>query len=134
MGSGEANMTSTTPRDIALSYIDACSRKDFDAVRPLLAADVRFVGPSRELVGADDYIAVLRRIAPIWVRSEVRKVFCDGGDVCVIYDLVTNTAAGAVPTVEWLTVVGEKIASVFLSFDRVTFKPASDELALRKAG
>jgi len=65
----------------------------------------------------------------VWGRSDVKKVFVDGNEVCVIYDFVTNTPAGAVPIVEWLRVEDGQIASVTLFFDRVAFKPAADELA-----
>jgi hypothetical protein len=70
----------------------------------------------------------------VWLRSDVKRVFTDGPEVCVIYDLVTDTPAGAVPIVEWLRVEQRKITSVTLIFDRVAFKPASDELARRLAG
>ena len=76
---------------------------------------------------------MLRRLGPVWVRSDVKKVFADGADMCVIYDFVTDTAAGAVPLVEWLRIEGGRIAAVTLFFDRMTFKPASEELA-RRAG
>ena len=46
---------------------------------------------------------------------------------------VTDSAAGAVPLVEWLTVERSRIARVRLFFDRLAFKPASEELA-RRAG
>jgi hypothetical protein len=68
------------------------------------------------------------------VRSDVKKVFTDGPEVCVIYDFVTNTPAGAVPIVEWLRIEGGRITSVTLVFDRIAFKPASDEIARRAAG
>ena len=119
------------PKSIALSYIEACGRKDFDAVAPLLAPDLNFVGPANSLTGAAPYLAVLRRIGPVWVRSDVKKVFTDGPDVCVIYDFVTDTPAGSVPIVEWLRIDDGRIASVKLFFDRVSFKPASDEIAKR---
>jgi hypothetical protein len=68
------------------------------------------------------------------VRSDVKKVFTDGPDICVIYDFVTDTPAGAVPIVEWLRVEGGRISSVTLVFDRIAFKPASDEIARRSVG
>lgn len=117
------------PRDIALAYIDACAHRDLDAVAPLLAPDMTFVGPGRTLTGAREYLAILRRLGPIWVASEVKKTFTDGPEVCVIYDLVTSTAAGAVPIVEWLRIERGVITSVTLLFDRVAFRPATDELA-----
>ena len=120
---------SQNPKEVALAYIEACGRKDLDAVATLLAPGVRFVGPGNELTGAPAYLAVLRRLGPVWERSDVKHIFADGSDVCVIYDFVTNTQAGAVPIVEWLRIEAAKVAAVTLIFDRLTFKPASDELA-----
>jgi len=122
-----------TPRDIALDYIAACARQELDVVASLLSPDIHFIGPNNDTTGATPYLAVLRRLAPVWVRSDVKKVFADGPDVCVIYDFVTNTAAGAVPIVEWLKIEGGKIASITLILDCLAFKPASDELARRAA-
>ena len=119
------------PKSIALAYIDACARKDFDALPSLLAPDMTFAGPGNALTGAEPYLAVLRRIGAVWVRSDVKKVFVDGNEVCVIYDFVTDTPAGAVPTVEWLSIEDGRVGSVRLFFDRVTFKPAADEVARR---
>jgi hypothetical protein len=115
-------------RNIALAYIEACGAKKWDEVSKLLSPKVTFIGPNRSITGADQYLAVLKRIEPVWVRSDVKKVFADGPEVCVIYDFVTNTAAGAVLTVEWLRVEDGRVASVTLLFDRVAFKPAADRL------
>jgi hypothetical protein len=117
------------PRDIALAYIAACGRKDLDSVASLLAPDIRFSGPNRTSAGAEQYLAVLKWLGPIWVQSDVKQVWSDGPDVCVIYNFVSNTPAGAVPIVEWLRIEAGKVASVTLIFDRVAFKPASDALA-----
>lgn len=121
------------PKSIALAYIGACGRKDLDAVAPLLAPDIHFTGPSGIIDGATPYLATLRRIGVVWVGSDVRKVFADGNDICVIYDLVTDTPAGAVPAVEWLRIEDGHIRSVNLYFDRIAFKPASEEVAARTA-
>src|SRR5215467_9299945 len=120
-------------KQVALEYIEACGRKDYDAVSRLLSPTMTFVGPGNALTGAAPYLSVLRRLGPVWVRSDVKKVFVDGDEVCVIYDLITDTAADAVPIVEWLRIENSQIASVKLFFDRVTFKPASEELAHRAA-
>jgi hypothetical protein len=120
-------------KDIALAYIDACARKKWDAVAPLLADDIKFVGTSNTVTGSTPYLAVLKRLGPVWERSDVRKVFEDGADVCVIYDFVTSTPAGSVPIVEWLRIENGHIRQINLFFDRVAFKPAADELARRSA-
>ena len=116
-------------KQVALEYIEACGRKDYDIVGRLLSPSVNFVGPGNAVTGAAPYLAVLRRLGPVWRRSDVKKVFVDGNEVCVIYDFVTDTPAGAVPIVEWLRVKDGQIASVNLFFDRVAFKPAADEIA-----
>jgi predicted ester cyclase len=121
----------TEAKSVALAYIDACGRKDWDAVTETLDEHVQFLGPGNAVTGAGAYLAVLRRIAPVWVRSDVKKVLSDGPEVCVLYDFVTDTPAGTVPIVEWLNVEQGKIKSVNLLFDRVAFKPASDELRTR---
>jgi len=121
------------PKSIALAYIERCGSGCFEAVASLLAPDVKFVGPGNTVTGDAAYLVVLRRLGPIWKGSEVKKVFVDGADVAVIYDFVTDTPAGSVPIVEWLRVEGGRITAVNLFFDRVAFKPASDELARRAA-
>lgn len=125
------------PKSIALAYVDACARKDLDAVARLIAPDLEFVGVSGTVRGAEPYLAILRRLGAVWVRSDVQKVFTDGNDVCVLYDFVTDTPAGAVPCVEWLRVEGGRIRWAKLVFDRVSFQPARDEMerrAVRAAG
>jgi hypothetical protein len=125
-------MTKLDTKTIALRYIDACARKDYETLAPLLAPDLRYVGPANKIDGAGPYLATLRRIGAIWLRSDVKKVFTDGDEACVIYDLVTDTPAGAVRIVEWLRVDDAgRIASVTLLFDRVAFQPAGEELARR---
>ncbi len=119
------------PKSIALAYIEGCGRKDLAAVAPLLAPDVHFAGPNGTIDGVEDYLAVLRRIGVVWVRSDVRKVFADGNDVCVIYDFVTDTPAGAVLAVERRRIEDGRIRFIDLVFDRVTFQPARDEGARR---
>jgi hypothetical protein len=48
---------------------------------------------------------------------EVRKLFGDANDVCVIYDLVTDTPAGTIPSAAWYKIGAGKITSVQVFFD-----------------
>ncbi len=108
------------PKSVVLDYVERCGRGDFDGVAGLLAPDVEYAGPGNATKGADAYLAVLRRIGAVWRGSELKRAFADGGDVCVIYDFVTQTGA-RVPIVEWAAVRDGRIASVRLFFDRATF-------------
>ncbi len=114
-------------------YIEASGSKDYDTVREILTPDVSFKGPFMKLGSSQAFIAGLERMAPIWERNVVQKVLSDGNQVCVLYDFVTNTAAGAVPCIELLKFEDDRISSVELFFDRAQFAPAQEALAKRAA-
>jgi ketosteroid isomerase-like protein len=117
---------------VVRSYLRAVGDKDLGKVEELLAPDVTFVGPAMTLAGVRDVLAALRRISAIHVRNDVKRVFVDGNEVCVIYDFVTDTV-GAVPTIEWLSFENERIRSVKLYYDQVPWQTVRQELAKRAA-
>ena len=115
---------------IALAYLDAVAKKDLDRVAALVSADVKFVGPVQSYNGPQDLVDAFRRISSIHVRSDIRRVFSDGDEVCVIYDFVTDTA-GTLPTIEWLRVRDGRIQSIHLFYDQVPWLKIREELARR---
>jgi len=123
----------TNPKTLALQYLDAVAKKDLGRLDGLLAPDLAFRGPASTRTTARDFVAALERIVAIHVRTDVKRVFVDGDDVCVIYDFVTDTPAGAVPTVEWLRVEDGRIRAIDLYYDRVPWKTVMDEIAARAA-
>jgi hypothetical protein len=120
-------------KTLALSYLDAVGKKDFRRVEQLLAPDLRFTGPASNRDSAQDFIGALKRLGAIHVRNEPTRVFVDGDEVCVIYDFVTDTPAGALPAIEWLRFAGERIQSINLYYDRVPWKGVMDEIGRRTA-
>jgi len=119
---------------IALEYIVAAGARDFDRVERLLHPDLLFQSPSRTMHGAAEYLAALRRLAPIMLRNSVKQSIVDGDDVCIVYDFVTDTAVGAVPTVEWVTVEAGRIRTVRLIFHRARWPEVAAELNRRMSG
>jgi hypothetical protein len=63
-------------------------------------------------------MAALKRLQSFVERADLRKLFADGEDVCVVFDLVTNTPGGAA---EWYRVEGGKIAMMRAMFDARRF-------------
>jgi hypothetical protein len=118
-------------RTLALDYLDAVGKKDFERVAALLAPDLKFVGPTVTRTSARDVIAALTRLGAIHVRNEPTRVFVDGRDVCVIYDFVTDTPAGALPTIEWLHFEGDRISTIHLYYDGVPWKSVMEEITRR---
>ena len=122
----------TVLESVARRYLAAVGNKELRTVETLLAPDVSFVGPAMTITGAEQVLAALRRIGAIHVRNDIRRVFVDGDEVCVIYDFVTDTL-GVVPTIEWLRIENGRIRSVQLYYDQVPWQRLRQELANRAA-
>ena len=121
------------PKALAMEYLDAVGKKELAKVEKLLAPDLKFTGPAMTRSTSQEFISALKRLGAIHVRNEVKRVFADGNDVCVIYDFVTDTPAGALPTIEWLQFEEGRIRSINLYYDRVPWKSVMDEIAQRAA-
>jgi ketosteroid isomerase-like protein len=118
-------MASTDAETIARRYIQAVGAHDEDPLDELLdvALVAEFAGSTLDKEG---WLAALRRLMPALVRNEIREVFSAGDRACVVYDFVTDTAAGAVRCVELLTVREGRIAHIELLLDRVAFAPVNE--------
>ncbi len=114
----------TQVRDLVTSYVQAVSEHRWDAFRALIDPDAEFTLGDNTLKGADAFVGGFLRLAPIILRNDIRKVFVDGNDACVIYDFVTDTPAGAVISIEYLKVKEGRIASSLLVFERLHWTEA----------
>ena len=120
-------------KTLALTYLDAVAKQEFGTVERLLAADLQFRGPASTRTSAQDYISALKRLGAIHVRNDVKRVFVEGDEVCVIYDFVTDTTAGALPVIEWLRFEGARIRSIDLYYDRLPWQTVMAAMAERAA-
>lgn len=77
-------------------------------------------GPFDKFERADDFIEAIKGLAPIVEDVHVRRLFADGDDVCLIFDMVT-AGAGSQPTAEWYSVRDGRIASLRVIFDARPF-------------
>jgi ketosteroid isomerase-like protein len=123
----------TDRKTLALEYLNAVGKQQYGEVEALLAPDLQFRGPSTTRTSAADYLGALKRLGAIHVRNDVKRVFVDGDEVCVIYDFVTDTPAGALPTIEWLRFDGGRIRSIDLYYDQLPWQTALAVMAERAA-
>ena len=125
-------MASTDTETIARRYIQVVGAHDEEPLADLLdvALVAEFAGTTLD---KDGWLKALHRLMPALVRNEIREVFVDGDRACVVYDFVTDTAAGAVRCVELVTVRDGRIVHIELLLDRVAFAPVNEELAQRAA-
>ena len=105
---------------VAEEFFEAWTSKDFERARELVHDDVSFEGPIDSFSDADSYLASLRQLSGIVTGADTQKVFVDGDDVCIIYDLKTVPVPRS-RTCEWYHVRDGKIASVSVVFDARPF-------------
>lgn len=111
------NQANAQPKEVVKSYIDALDRQKYEEAMSFLHEGVRISGPAGETFGKPlDFIEMLRKYKG---RYDIKKLFADGNDVCVLYDLATTG-----PTVymsSWYQVERGKIVSINTVFDPRAF-------------
>jgi limonene-1,2-epoxide hydrolase len=121
-------------RQLVSEYIQAVGDGRLDDLSAYLGPEVTFESPGLpSLHGAHEYVAALRRLAPVIARNEIKRIFVDGNEACVFYDFVTDTPAGAVASVEWLTIADGRINAVYLIFDKARWPEVLEQLGLTAA-
>ncbi|TLZ73191.1 MAG: nuclear transport factor 2 family protein [Methanobacteriota archaeon] len=113
----------TNAKDVVNGFQKALGKGDFEAARTFLDDHLKFVGPFESFDRPEPYLASLERLHHIIARVEPKKMFVDGDDVCLLYDMVTNTPAGTAFISEWHQVRGDKIAAIRVVFDPRPFVP-----------
>jgi hypothetical protein len=123
-------MPESSVEGIARSYIQAVGSHDMNALEKLLGEDLvaTFAGTALDRAG---WTTALRRLFPALVRNDIREVFTAQDRACVVYDFVSDTAAGAVRCIELLTISADKIREIELVLDRVAFAPVNEALKAR---
>ncbi len=106
---------------VVQDYQRAVATGDFAAARRLVHDDMTFQGPFEQFTSPDPYFASLQKLSGVIERIEPRRVFVDGDDVCVLYEMVTKTPAGTAFIAEWYRVERGKIAAVRAVFDARPF-------------
>lgn len=106
-----------------MGFQAAMGKDDWADARKHLADRIDFVGPFDTFTNPDDYLAALQKLHPIVDRVDLHKMFVDGDDVAMFYDLVTHTPAGTAYIAEWHHVTRGKIDRIRVVFDARPFAP-----------
>lgn len=123
----------SNPLDVVQQFQQAIGKGDFTAARQLLQDNLSFRGPIDTFQKPEPYLEALKKLQPIIQRIDGLKIFADGNDVCVLYDLVTNTPIGTAFVCEWYQVKGHKISSVRTVFDARPFAEMFAKSARQRA-
>lgn len=114
-------------------YQQALGKGDFDAARRCLHDNLSFRGPIDTFSSPEPYLESLKKLHHIIQRIDMKKIFVDGNDACVLYDMVTNTPAGTAFIAEWYQVKGDRIAEIRVVFDARPFAAMFDRSAPQRA-
>ncbi len=113
-------MASKNPAiEVVVSYIHALDKQEYDAAQGYLTDGIRIKGPAGETFGKPkEFIEMLRQYRG---KYDVKKVFTDGDDVCLLYELAMPAAT--VFMCSWYQVKEGKITSIQTVFDPRPFGP-----------
>jgi SnoaL-like protein len=114
-------MTSTA--DVVNALQKAMGSGDFAAARKVMHDDMTFQGPFDSFAKPEPYIEALKKLHSIVKGVHVHKMFVEGDDACLLYDMETNSPAGTAFIAEWLHVRAGKVASIRAVFDARPFAP-----------
>jgi len=104
-------------REIVMSYIDALDNQDYDSARKWLGDNVHVKGPAGEAFrNPDEFISMMRNQQG---KYDIKRIFVDGDDVCLLYDFVTKTVR--VFFSSWYQVNDGKIVMIQTVFDTRPF-------------
>ncbi len=105
--------TSLNERDNVVRFLNALNSEDFDTAQNCVADNLSFVGVMGTREGAENYFGDMKKMR---LKYEIKKVFADRSDVCVLYDIkfnpkITLFACG------WYQSQAGKINSIRVIFD-----------------
>jgi hypothetical protein len=110
-------------RETVLSYIKAMDHHDFAAARRYLGDNVLVKGPAGEASRSpDEFLSMMRKQQG---KYDVKKIFVDENDVCLLYDFITASVKTFFSS--WYQVKSGKIVYIQTVFDPRPFADAPNK-------
>lgn len=111
-------------REIVERYMGAYYSGNLEGAGAFLARNLRCTGPGAHFESADAFIRGSAHAAKALRGHEIRKVFVDGDDVCVFFDVLLLLSGQLERTemVSWYRLGGGQIVSIQTLFDTAPFR------------
>jgi len=107
-------------KEAVMSYIKAMGERDYAEARNYLGDNVRVKGPAGEAFRSPDEF--LKMMEQQRGKYDIKKVFVDGSDVCLLYDFIAPKVTAFFCS--WYQVKDGKISSIQTVFDPRAFAAA----------
>jgi hypothetical protein len=104
-----------TRREVALSFVRYFCEGRISDLGGLLTDDLEFQGPFPYASTRENYLAALHADPPAPAQFEVRRIFEEGEDVCMIYEY--RKEGTPLLIAQWTRFRGMKIRGITLLFD-----------------
>lgn len=101
-----------TAKEVVLACIDSINNLDFQTARTYASPDMQFEGVLGSRDGAEAYFLDMEKMK---LKYDIKKVFTDGNDVCLLYNL--DMSGTTIFGCGWYHVENGKIKSLKVVFD-----------------
>ena len=103
-------------KNVVMEYLQAAEGRDFQTARGYLSDNISYVGPLNSFDRVEPYLKYLEHLK--LPKFDYKKVFDDGNDVCLLYELKVGTPPVNSLVCLWAHVGDDgKISSFRLVFD-----------------
>ena len=110
------NESAKSAKEIVMEYLQALiERRDFKSARSYLKDNVSYVSPLNSFDSAEPYLKYNESLH--LPKPDIKKVFTDGDDVCLLYEMTLTTPPATLPVSFWAHVDNGKISSINVNFD-----------------
>lgn len=105
------------PKEIVLNYIKNLDEFRYNEAGKFLTEKVQIIGPAGEsFTSTNEFLKMLQSFK---AKYDIMKVFVDGEDVCLLYDMKMSEITAY--TASWYHLKNNKIAKIRTIFDSKLF-------------
>jgi predicted ester cyclase len=95
-----------------VTFLDALNKEDFQEARNCCTEEITFVGVLGSRDGREAYFKDMEKMK---FKYDIRKIFSDGNDVCVLYEI--KMGEHLIFSCGWYQLLNGKINSIRVVFD-----------------
>ena len=108
----QQQLSSDQAKQVVVNLGNAINDESFQTARSYVADDMRYEGPFGTRVGAEAYLEEIERLH---LKFDIRRIFADQDDVCVLYNI--DRAGVTVFACGWFQIKDGKVGFLKVTFD-----------------